>query len=92
MAERKRRKRPKFIFEAIGGIVDIQALHMQNNFYRDLIVSLKAQINDYDKKIQINELMIGSQLGDMERLNSGVPGDCTLCMGECENHGDNDGI
>ncbi len=70
--------------------MDIQFLHMQNNFYRDLIVSLKAQINDYDKKIQVNEMMIGSQLGDMSRLDnaslsSGVPGDddCTLCLGEC---------
>ncbi len=74
--------------------MDIQFLSMQNVFYRDLIDMKKREINDLDKKIQINEMMIGSQLGSMEKdYNSGVPGenvsemnDCTLCMGECS-HG-----
>ncbi len=68
--------------------MDIQFLSMQNVFYRDLIDMKKREINEIDKKIQINEMMIGSQLGDMERmtreLNSGVPGDCEICLGECK--------
>lgn len=71
--------------------MDIQFLSMQNVFYRDLIDMKKREINEIDKKIQINEMMIGSQLGDMERVNgmnnSGAPGDdCTLCLGECNGH------
>ncbi len=68
--------------------MDIQFLSMQNVFYRDLIEMKKREINELDKKIQINEMMIGSQLGSMEKdYNSGVPGevtsDCEFCMGEC---------
>ena len=61
--------------------MDIQALHMQNNAYRDMIKRLKNEINELDKKIQINEMEIGSQLGDMDAARN--LGDCEMCLGDC---------
>lgn len=62
--------------------MDIQSLHMQNVAYQDLITDLKRNINEFDRKIQANEIEIGRQLGDMERLDA--EGECTLCMGQCQ--------
>lgn len=61
--------------------LSIQELHMQNNAYRDLIKDLKEQINTYDKKIAINEILIGKELTDMDEL---YHYDCTLCLGDCQ--------
>lgn len=70
--------------------MDIQFMHMQNNFYRDLITQKKREINELDNKIQANEIEIGQQLTIMERLEHESwerdPHmlDCTLCMGSCD--------
>ncbi len=61
----------------------IQELHIENNAYRDMIKDLKEQINKLDRHIQVNEIEIGKQLGEMERIELEAAGDCTLCLGEC---------
>ena len=60
---------------------DIQALHMQNNAYRDMITSLKEQIRAYDMKIKANEVEIGRQLNAME---ADANGNCTFFTGDCD--------
>lgn len=69
--------------------MDIQALHQENNAYRDMIISLKAQIREYDMRIQVNEVEIGKQLNEMERIEvernlNFMDVACTLCMGACD--------
>ncbi len=71
--------------------LDIQSLHMQNNAYRDIITDLKEQINKYDRMINVNEMLIGRQLNDMEKTclspildYSDVDTGCELCLGECK--------
>lgn len=63
--------------------MDIQALHLENNAYRDMIKTMKDQINRYDRLIQANETEIGRQLGDMDAIDKSYPHDCTLCLGNC---------
>lgn len=67
--------------------MDIQALHQENNAYRDMIVSLKAKIREYDMRIRVNESEIGRQLEDMNGHTQQAIHEykgCTLCMGSCD--------
>lgn len=61
----------------------IDNLKAMNDLYRDLISGHKRLINEYDHKIQMNEIEIGKQLTEMERLEHEAANGCTLCLGEC---------